>query len=74
MIRNLIKNIVIILFLTFITFKGNTMKYTMNPDGTVNTVITDDKSEIRRVLSKYGTKELELSDNMMDYDDHKLFK
>jgi hypothetical protein len=74
MIRNLIKNIVIILFLTFITFKRNTMKYTLNPDGTVNTVITDDKSEIRIVLAKYVTGDLELSEDMMDYDSHRLFK
>lgn len=50
------------------------MKYTVNPDGTVNTVVTDDKSEIRRVLSKFGTGTVELSEDMMDYDDHKLFK
>ena len=48
------------------------MKYTINPDGTVNTVTTDDKSEIRRVLSKYQP-EVEVSEDMQDYDDHKLF-
>ncbi len=50
------------------------MKYTINPDGTVNTVVTDIKSEeIRRVLSKWQP-EVETSEDMLEYDDHKLFK
>lgn len=49
------------------------MRYTVNPDGTVNTVTTDDKSEIRRRLAKYDPQ-YEVSEDMQEYDDHKLFK
>lgn len=49
------------------------MKYTINPDGTVNKVVTDTKSEIRRVLSKFEV-EVEVSEDMQEYDSHKLFK
>lgn len=51
----------------------NNIKYTINPDGTVNSVTTDDKSEIRRKLQKFKANP-ELSEDMQDYDDHKLFK
>lgn len=49
------------------------MKYTMNPDGTVNTVVVDEKSEIRRKLAKYDVTP-EVSEDMQEYDSHKLFK
>ncbi len=49
------------------------IKFTTNPDGTVNTVTTDDKSEIRRLLKKYEVNPA-VSEDMMDYDEHKLFK
>lgn len=49
------------------------MKYTINPDGTVNTVVTDTKSDIRRVLSKFEV-EVEVSEDMQEYDSHRLFK
>lgn len=49
----------------------------MNPDGTVENVVTDVQSDkIREVLSKFETKELdsEMVDRMSTYDTHKLFK
>lgn len=50
-------------------------KYTINPDGTVNIIASDIKSDIRPKLNKYGSdKEVEVSEDMMDYDNHKLFK
>ncbi len=53
------------------------MQYRINPDGTVEQVVTEVQSkEIRSKLDKYGTKELdsEMLDRMATYDTHKLFK
>ena len=53
------------------------MRYTMNPDGTLENVVTDvQSSDIREVLAKYGTEELDsdMLDRMATYDTHKLFK
>jgi len=48
-------------------------KYTINPDGTVNVIASDIKSNIRARLAKFEA-EPEVSEDMMEYDDHKLFK
>lgn len=46
------------------------MKYKINPDGTVTIIANDNKSDIKFTPSP----EPMLSDDWMEYDDHKLFK
>ena len=67
--------LVFIIFPLLLNFKGTTMEYTINPDGTINTNTGD--SEFKRKLQEI-TGDIKLDPEMVErnsgYDTHKLFK